>query len=296
MIAVCTPDFFAAVPRLWAGKRDPGVCRRAAAVRHDAHRADPGQPFPGLRRGGDQAGQRHHGRARRTRRRLHRGASPVGPPGGPPSCFAAPGEASRVESPRPCASWTRCRTTTCFWVCLAGLFPRAKFIHCRRDLRDVAVSCWMTHFREIRWANDQQHIASRFQEYQRLMEHWREVLPVPLLDVDYEETVADLEGVARRLVAWCGWNGSRLPGVPPTKRPVRTAGAVRSASRSIRNRSADGSTTNKLWQRSWRRFPADRIERRGQLRLRRFLREQGIGRFQNMAGDYHLTLSFAAEI
>ena len=29
---------------------------------------------------------------------------------------------------------------------LAALFPRAKFIHCRRDLRDVAVSCWMTHF------------------------------------------------------------------------------------------------------------------------------------------------------
>jgi hypothetical protein len=30
---------------------------------------------------------------------------------------------------------------------LASLFPRARLIHCRRDLRDVAVSCWMTHFR-----------------------------------------------------------------------------------------------------------------------------------------------------
>ena len=36
---------------------------------------------------------------------------------------------------------------------LAVLFPRAKFIHCRRDLRDVAVSCWISHFRSIRWAN-----------------------------------------------------------------------------------------------------------------------------------------------
>ncbi|MGA2253166.1 MAG: sulfotransferase [Thermoguttaceae bacterium] len=87
---------------------------------------------------------------------------------------------------------------------LASQFPRAKFIHCRRDLRDVAVSCWMTHFRDVRWANDPQHIASRFHEYQRIMEHWRKVLPVPLLEVDYEETVADLEGVARKLVAWCG--------------------------------------------------------------------------------------------
>ena len=113
---------------------------------------------------------------------------------------------------------------------LASLFPRAKFIHCRRDLRDVAVSCWMTHFQDIRWANDQQHIASRFHEYQRMMEHWRKVLPVPLLEVDYEETVADLEGVARRLVAWCGlaWEPSCLE-FHQAKRPVRTASARPSA-------------------------------------------------------------------
>jgi tetratricopeptide (TPR) repeat protein len=110
---------------------------------------------------------------------------------------------------------------------LASLFPRAKLIHCRRDLRDVAVSCWMTHFREIPWANDQQQMAARFHEYQRMMEHWREVLPVPLLEVDYEETVGDLEGVARRLVAWCGlaWEPTCLE-FHRTKRPVGTVSAV----------------------------------------------------------------------
>ncbi|MGO9112299.1 MAG: sulfotransferase, partial [Thermoguttaceae bacterium] len=110
---------------------------------------------------------------------------------------------------------------------LATLFPRAKLIHCRRDLRDVAVSCWLTHFQEVRWASDQQHIASRFHEYQRMMEHWRKVLPVPTLEVDYEETVADLEGVARRLVSWCGlaWEPECLE-FHQAKRPVRTASAV----------------------------------------------------------------------
>ena len=110
---------------------------------------------------------------------------------------------------------------------LAGLFPRARFIHCRRDLRDVAVSCWMTHFGEIPWANDRQHIASRFHQYQQIMEHWRRVLPDSVLEVDYEETVADLEGVARRLVAWCGleWEPACLE-FHETKRPVRTASVV----------------------------------------------------------------------
>ncbi len=107
---------------------------------------------------------------------------------------------------------------------LAALFPRAKFIHCRRDLRDVAVSCWMTNFRHIRWANAPDHIAGRFEEYRRLMEHWRRVLPVPVLEVDYEETVADLEGVARRLVDWCGldWEPACLA-FYEGQRPVRTA-------------------------------------------------------------------------
>jgi hypothetical protein len=110
---------------------------------------------------------------------------------------------------------------------LASLFPRARVIHCRRDLRDVAVSCWMTHFQEVRWANDPQHIASRFHEYQRMMEYWQEVLPLPLLEVDYEETVADLEGAARKLVAWCGlaWEPACLE-FHQAQRPVKTASAV----------------------------------------------------------------------
>jgi tetratricopeptide (TPR) repeat protein len=107
---------------------------------------------------------------------------------------------------------------------LSTLFPRAKFIHCRRDLRDVAVSCWMTNFRHIRWAADPEHLAARFRDYQRLMDHWRTVLPVSVFEVDYEETVADLEGVARRLVAWCGleWQPACLD-FHRTSRPVRTA-------------------------------------------------------------------------
>lgn len=110
---------------------------------------------------------------------------------------------------------------------LACLFPRAKFILCRRDLRDTAVSCWMTHFKEVRWANDVQYIASRFRAYLRVTEYWRKVLPVPLLEVDYEETVTDLESAARKLVAWCG-----LPWEPAcldfhlAKRPVGTASSV----------------------------------------------------------------------
>ncbi len=107
------------------------------------------------------------------------------------------------------------------------LFPRARLIHCRRDLRDVALSCWMTNFAEVPWSSDPDHIASRFEDYRRVMDHWQEVLPVPLLNVDYEEMVEDLEGTARRIVAWCGleWEPGCLK-FHETQRPVRTASAV----------------------------------------------------------------------
>ena len=107
---------------------------------------------------------------------------------------------------------------------ITALFPNAVLIHCRRDLRDVAVSCWMTNFRSIPWANDLEYIATRFAQYRRVMDHWRSVLPATLHEVDYEETVSDLEGVARRLVKACGleWEPRCLE-FHRTRRPIRTA-------------------------------------------------------------------------
>jgi tetratricopeptide (TPR) repeat protein len=107
---------------------------------------------------------------------------------------------------------------------IAMLFPDAPLILCRRDVRDVALSCWMTNFMQVRWACDPDEIALRFEEHERLMEHWRQVLPVPLLEVQYEELVANVERGARALVAWCGldWEPACLE-FHKTRRPVMTS-------------------------------------------------------------------------
>ncbi|MGH7224665.1 MAG: sulfotransferase family protein, partial [Gemmataceae bacterium] len=107
---------------------------------------------------------------------------------------------------------------------LTLLFPRARFLHCCRDLRDVAVSCWLTRFRDIPWSNDFEQMAARFTQYRRVMEHWRTFLPVPVLDVAYEDMVEDLESVARRVAAFLGleWQPACLE-FHRNERPVRTA-------------------------------------------------------------------------
>lgn len=84
------------------------------------------------------------------------------------------------------------------------LFPNAKIIHCRRNLGDVALSCWMTHFGKIQWANQWEHLEARTREYLSLIAHWKQTLPERFLEIDYERLVEDQEGQTRRMLAWIG--------------------------------------------------------------------------------------------
>jgi tetratricopeptide (TPR) repeat protein len=110
---------------------------------------------------------------------------------------------------------------------IALLWPSARVIVCRRDLRDVAVSCWQNNFAAIDWANDFGHIARRFADTVRLLEHWRQTIPVRCLDVAYEDVVADVESQARRLIDFVGleWDPACLQ-FHATRRIVRTASLV----------------------------------------------------------------------
>ena len=151
--------------RRWAGDAPARLHLRPAAVGHDADRAGPGQPpaDPRRRRAapGPPVVRGHPRRAGPLRRRRwtaspHLDAAAIAPAG-----RAAPRRScGHWTAAGPSGSWTRCRTTTCISACSPRCFPSAVFIHCRRDLRDVAVSCWMTDFRSIRWANDPEHIAT----------------------------------------------------------------------------------------------------------------------------------------
>ena len=96
-----------------------------------------------------------------------------------------------------------------------ALFPDARIVHCVRDARDTCLSCY-THL--FGGANNQpfsgnlQHLGRYYTAYERLMNHWRSVLKVPILDVVYEELVADLETGSRRLVEFVGlpWHDACL--------------------------------------------------------------------------------------
>ncbi len=110
---------------------------------------------------------------------------------------------------------------------LAVLFPRARVIHCRREPLDVCLSCFFQYFKGLSFSWDLDDLGRHNRDYERLMAHWRAVLPLPVFDVAYEELVADLEAVSRQLVAFCGleWEADCLR-FEENERVVRTMSRV----------------------------------------------------------------------
>jgi tetratricopeptide (TPR) repeat protein len=88
------------------------------------------------------------------------------------------------------------------WIHVA--FPNATIIHCVRDPRDVALSCWRTHFTNILWGLDLEHITHRFEQHRRIMRHWRATIGDRMVEVRHERLVADPEAEIRRVLAATG--------------------------------------------------------------------------------------------
>ncbi len=108
--------------------------------------------------------------------------------------------------------------------------PNAVIIHTVRNPIDTCISCFSKLFKpgEQLFSYDLGELGRYYRRYQQLMEHWRRVLPPGrILDVTYEDVVADLEGQARRILAHCGlpWD-ERCLAFHETDRPVRTASAM----------------------------------------------------------------------
>jgi tetratricopeptide (TPR) repeat protein len=109
---------------------------------------------------------------------------------------------------------------------IATLFPAARIIFCRRDPRDICLFCYFQKFTagQLVFSYDLADCARRYLETERLTAHWRNVLPLRMLDVEYETLVGDIEGESRRLISFLGldWEPACLD-FHRTKRTVTTA-------------------------------------------------------------------------
>jgi len=106
--------------------------------------------------------------------------------------------------------------------------PNARFIHSRRAPVETCLSCFSRLFDDVPFSYDLGELGRYWRAYDALMAHWTQVLPAGvMIEVRYEDVVADIEGEARRMLAHCGlqWDRACL-GFYKTKRLVATESAV----------------------------------------------------------------------
>ncbi len=85
------------------------------------------------------------------------------------------------------------------------LFPDSHIIHCKRDPVDTCLSIYSLEFNANHpYADTLVDLGEYYLEYLRLMEHWKSVLSMPILEVQYEELVVDQESISRKMVEFCG--------------------------------------------------------------------------------------------
>jgi Flp pilus assembly protein TadD len=106
------------------------------------------------------------------------------------------------------------------------ILPKAKIIHSVRNPMDTCFSNYSRLFNETMvFAYDLRELGRYYRNYKRMMDHWHAVLPKgTILDMSYEELVADQETQSRRLIEFCGlaWQDACLE-FHKNDRPVKTA-------------------------------------------------------------------------
>lgn len=128
---------------------------------------------------------------------------------------------------------------------LAVILPNAKIVNARRHPLDSCMGCFKQLFYKGQsFTYDLVELGEYYLEYERLMAHWNEILPGKVLDVRYEDMVADQEGQTRGLIEHCG-----LPWEEQVLRFYETDRAVNTASSEQVRQPIYSKSVN-----SWRRF------------------------------------------
>ena len=88
---------------------------------------------------------------------------------------------------------------------IKAMFPKARIVYTKRNRADNCLSVYFTHLGgNLGYASDLGDIAHYYEQHERLMAHWKELLGDSLFEVDYDELVADPEPVLRALVEYLG--------------------------------------------------------------------------------------------
>ena len=120
---------------------------------------------------------------------------------------------------------TRCREISITWVSSSCCFPCARVIHCSRNAIDTCLSCYFQNFAAVHdYSFKLEDVARYYLGYRKLMDHWKQVLHIPMHEVVYEQLVEDPDREIRKIIEFSGldWD-ERCLKYYERRRIIRTA-------------------------------------------------------------------------
>jgi hypothetical protein len=93
------------------------------------------------------------------------------------------------------------------------LFPEAAIIHVKRNPLDTCLSCFFQYFSSgHEYSYDLKNLGNHYRQYRLLMERWKNMLNLPIFELEYEDLIANPEAVSRKLIEFCGlpWDDNCL--------------------------------------------------------------------------------------
>ena len=132
------------------------------------------------------------------------------------------------------------------------MFPNAKVIHCKRDFRDIALSCYFQNFSHpYPWSYNFSDIQHYLSIYSDLMNHWKKVLPMDIIETGYEELIDDFENNVRILL-----DSLNLPWDDSCLEFYKSEGVVQTASKwQVREPINSGSVSK--WKKYEKHLPSE---------------------------------------
>lgn len=93
------------------------------------------------------------------------------------------------------------------------MYPNAKIIHCTRNPMDNCMSCYFQNFRSgLEQSFDLENLGKTYKQYEKLMQLWKQHLPMQIYELSYENMVSNHEKETKKLIEFIGlpWDDACL--------------------------------------------------------------------------------------
>ena len=91
------------------------------------------------------------------------------------------------------------------WIGFINLiFPKAKIIHCFRDLKDNFFSLYKNFFPEgLEWSYNEENLLYFIKNYKLLMNFWKTKFPNKIYDLNYEKLINNPNSEIKKMIQFC---------------------------------------------------------------------------------------------